>query len=408
MDSTQASSADTSAPRGRDRIVGLVQIGLIIVVIAVALGINVLLSRSASGPDRIAQGRSDVAVEVVRPAIQAAPILVEETGTVQVRAYVNLSPQVGGRVMEISDNLAAGGTFGAGDILFRIDPSDYEFARDQAYANVLSAESALELELAEAETAEREWQLVNPDEEIPALVARIPQIRQARATLASAQAVLEDAETNLSRVDYSLPFDGRVVSTSVVEGQTLAANQSYGEVYRFSALEVVVPVSMETLALLEPAVGRAASIRIGRAGEVARGRVVRQEAELDAQTRFATLIVGFDDPHALLPGAFVEAGIVGGVAEEAMILPAVALGDGGRVWVVEQGLLAERFPEVISQDDTEVVVRAFDIADGIVATPIAAPTVGFPVSIVGSRDREIAEADNDAVATRRLEGGYGE
>ena len=249
-------------------------------------------------------------------------------------------------------------------------------------------DEALELEQAEAETAEREWSLVNPGEEIPALVARIPQIRQANAALASARAVLRDAETNLSRVDYSLPFEGRVVSTTVVEGQTLAANQSYGQVYRLSALEVVVPVSLETLALLEPAVGRAAGIRIGSRGEVVEGEVVRQEAELDAQTRFATLIVGFEDTHALLPGAFVAAEIGGGVVDRAMVLPSVALGSGGRVWIVDNGLLAERFPEVISQDDDEVVVRAFDAADGVVTTPLAAPTVGFPVSIVGAQNRE--------------------
>ena len=383
MDTTQTSSTDTSGHRWQDRLIGLGQIGLIVVVIAVAIGINLLLSRSASGPGFVAQGRPDVAVEIVRPTVGSAPIVIEETGTVQVRAYVNLSPQVGGRVVEVSDNLAAGGTFNAGDVLFRIDPADYEFAWQQARANVLSAESALELELAEAETAMREWELVNPGEEIPALVARTPQIQQARAALASAEALLRDAETNLSRVDYSLPFEGRVVATSVVEGQTLAANQSYGQVYRLSALEVSVPLSVESLALLEPAVGRTARISIGNAGQIVEGQVVRQEAELDAQTRFATLIIGFDNTHALLPGAFVAAEIAGGMAERTMVLPAVAIGNGDRVWVVNDGLLAERVLDVVSAGDDEVIVRAFDIADGVVTTPLSSPTVGFPVSIVG-------------------------
>lgn len=383
MDTRQESSPDTTNHRLRDRLIGFGQIGLIVAVIAVAIGINMLLSRSASGPGFVAQGRPDVAVEVIRPTVGVAPIVIEETGTVQVRAYVNLSPQVGGRVVEVSDNLAAGGTFNAGDVLFRIDPADYEFAYEQARANVLSAESALELELAEAETAVREWELVNPGEEVPALVARTPQIRQARAALTSAEALLRDAETNLRRVEYSLPFEGRVVATSVVEGQTLAANQSYGQVYRLSALEVAVPLSVESLALLEPAVGRAARISIGSIGQVVAGKVVRQEAELDAQTRFATLIIGFDDTHALLPGAFVAAEIAGGMAERTMALPAVAIGNGGKVWVVEDGLLAERVLDVVSESDDEVIVRVFDIADGVVTTPLASPTVGFPVSIVG-------------------------
>lgn len=394
MDTTPHASAQTDDRR--HRLVGLLQIGLIIGVILVALAVNMLLSRSASGPGRVAQGGRDIVVEVVVPEVRTEPIIVDETGTVQVRAYVNLSPQVGGRVIEVAPDLAAGGTFESGDVLFRIDPSDYAFARERARADVLSAESTLELELAEAETARREWELVNPGEEIPPLVARTPQIRQARAALASARAALEAAETDLRRVDYSLPFDGRVVSTSVAEGQTLAANQNYGQVYRLSALEIAVPVSIETLALLDPVVGRAARVKIGNASDTVRGEVIRQEAELDAQTRFATLIVGFDEAPRLLPGAFGEVEIDGGVVRDAVVVPPVAVGNGGRVWVVEQGVLQERRPTIIWQNDTEVVVRAFDVADGVVTTPLAAPAAGFPVRVVGRREREASGRTDDA------------
>lgn len=377
---------DDRPEEGKNSLVlGLIQIGLIVGVIVAALAVNMILSRNAGGPGRFAQGASDMAVEVVRPRAVQAPILVQETGTVQVRAYVNLSPQVGGRVREISPNLAAGGSFAAGETLFRIDPSDYRFAYEQARSNVETAQSALELEQAEAETARREWELVNPGEDIPALVARTPQIRQARAALASAESVLEAARTDLQRVDYSLPFEGRVVATSVAEGQTLAANQSYGQVYRLSALEVAVPVSAETLALLEPAAGRAATVRTGAAGQAFAGQVVRQEAELDAQTRFATLIVGFETAPPLLPGAFVDVTIDGGMAEDVMILPAASVGNGGRVWVVDGGVLALRDPAIVSQDDEEVMVRAFDTAEGVVVTPLASPAEDFPVTIVGER-----------------------
>lgn len=388
MDTTpDVSAEDNARRRRRSRLVGLVQIGLIVGVVVAALGINALLSRSASGPGRVAQQSRELAVETIVPEVHTQPILVEETGTVQVRAYVNLSPQVGGRVVEISPNLASGGTFEAGEVLFRIDSSDYEYAREQARSNVLSAESTLELELAEAETARREWELVNPGEEIPPLVARTPQIRQARAALASARAELEDAEIDLRRVDYSLPFAGRVVSTSVAEGQTLTANQNYGQVYRLSALEMAVPVSVETLELLDPVVGREARIRIGSASGPVSGEIIRQEAELDAQTRFATLIVGFDEPPRLLPGAFGDVEIDGGVVHDAMVLPPGALGNGGRVWVVEDGVLQERSPTMIMQNDTEVIVRAFDAAEGVVTTPLAAPSVGLAVRVLGGRER---------------------
>ena len=171
----------TSRTRRLGGATGVVQVVLVLAVLVAAILVNRLLVTQAQGPGQISAGDAIPVVAVMRPAPEPAQLTVTETATVQVRTTVSLAPQAGGRVARVSPNLASGGAFSAGEVLLEIDPTDADLSVRQARADLQTAMSALELETAEAETARREWSLVNPDEPIPALVAREPQLAQAQA-----------------------------------------------------------------------------------------------------------------------------------------------------------------------------------------------------------------------------------
>ena len=61
-------------------------------------------------------------------------------------------------------------------------------------------------------------------------------------------------------------------------------------------------------------------------------------------------------------------------------MPAASLTSRDQVWVVKDGRLEERRVEVLGTDDNVAVVRAFDIADGIVAIPPADVRAGLEVN----------------------------
>ena len=379
---------DTSTAKGgfRTAITGGVQLFLVIAVVLVGLGVNRALMNTRPDAPTFEPQTAFPAVAVIRPSATEETIRVAETGTVQTRANVALAPQVGGRVVAVSPNLAAGGAFAANEELFAIDPTDLQLSERQARADLETAESALLLEQAEAETARREWRLVNGDEPIPALVAREPQIAQAKANVSAARARLADVRTDLGRTRYALPFDGRVVSTTIEPGQTLAANQSYGQAYNVEALEVVVPLSEDMLDLLEPAIGRAARVRRNAKDEndPASAHVVRVSAELDAQTRLAGIVLAFDEPPSLLPGAFVQVMITGDVLKHVFRMPADAVAAGDVMWVVDDGALGVRTPRVIARQADAVIVEAFDFADGVVITLPPGAREGMPVTVIAA------------------------
>ena len=376
--------SDPAPHTGRGRrafLLGILQLGIVIGALVAAFFINRMLASQATIPQETVKGASVPLVDVIHPVAEPVRRTAEATGVVQSRTTVDLVPQVGGRVAFVAKDLAVGGAFRKGETLFRIDATDYRNAVARARADLLRAEADLKLEKAEGNVARREWDLVSPGQPIPSLVAREPQIVQAEAAVASAEANLADAETSLARVNYSLPFDGRVLATTIEEGQTVNAGQPYGEVYRTDRLEVAASLSVEELARIAPAVGRPAEVTPrDRPDEAPVAAVVaRQDAQLDPVTRLAGVILTFREETALLPGSFVTVRIEGEEVEDAMRLVPSAFGRDDKVWVVKDGQLQERDPKIRMRGPAEYVVDAFDAADGVVVTPLAAPAPGMPV-----------------------------
>jgi len=375
---------------------GILQIVLVVGVLGAGIAANQILSSTSTAP-QIRAGTSTVAsVDVVQPIMRDTQIRVNETGTVQVRNSIELSPQVSGRVVSVNPALASGGTFRAGETLFRLDDSDYRANIDRARADLVSRQADLQVEQTEAEIARNEWQLVRPNEPIPANVAREPQLARAEAAVRSAEAALADARLDLSRVTYSLPFDGRILSTTIEVGQNLSAGQSYGRAYDPSSVEISVAVNPAVLDGLSPAAGREAMVRTRQTALAQQmtayaAEVTREDAELDAQTRLARLILELKDDVELRPGDFVDVEISGPVVPNAHIFPEGALQENRTVWVVEAGVLAPRTPPLVSAEAGSIVALPFDSADGIVVTTLNDPQAGDPVLMAGQ-----AGADDEA------------
>jgi RND family efflux transporter MFP subunit len=369
----------------QDRRNGILQVAIVAGVLAAGLLVNFILSSGSTAPQVRSSGTNAVAVDLVQPEIRDTAIRILETGSVQVKSTIDLSPQVSGRVVTVSPNLASGGHFQAGEVLFSLDDADYQIAVNRSLAEVSAAEADLRVERAEAEVARREWAMVHPGEPIPPLVEREPQISRAKAAVQSAEAALTDANLDLSRVEFSLPFNGRVLSTTIKVGQNLVAGQSYGRAYESDDIEVSLPLNAAALEGLSPAIGREAIIRPNTRLPLKSASypavITRADAELDPMTRLARLTLAFTEPIPLLPGEFVEAEIIGPVVHNAYLVPERAVSDNRTVWVVESGKLARRQPIFVFAQEGLFIARPFDTAEGIVVSTLTNPVEGTQVEI---------------------------
>lgn len=370
----------TQAAR-KNPIIGVLQITVVVVVMAIAF----IYSREPdptnrdSAPEKpsFQSANSAPLVSVVRPVASSEQLWVTSTGSVAVRSYVTLSSQVSGKVIETSNALRNGGSFGPGETLVKLEQRDFTLALAQTQAEVTSAQASLQLSRAEASIDISSYQRLNPGKEVPALIAKEPQIAQAMSQVQGAIARRDIQQVNLERSVYSLPFAGRVVESSADEGQILNAGQSFGRVYALDAVEVAISLAPQELAKIAPAVNRMAIINAE--GVSFEGRIDRIAAERNPRTQFSQVFVKVDNSQSLTPGTFVTVKLRGPTIENTFILPESALQVGQIFWTVKNNSIVEIPANIIGRNNGQYVVEAFEYGDGIITGAVPGAQDGLKV-----------------------------
>ena len=362
------------------RFAGAIQIS----VIAIALIVTFVATRPPSEQTvRSAARAEDTSEEkrsvvVIKPTVTAHTPVIKASGSMEVQSYVTMSSEVGGRVIQVSEALRAGGQFKAGEVLLRIDPNDFRLRLEQAVADVASAEATLKLRIAESNAARENYALLHGGKRVPALVAREPQKSQAEAQLDSAIAREKIAALALSRTKFSLPFAGYVTESSASLGQLLAQGQTFGRAFADSAVEANVAITTEELAIISPVKGRSAKLITN--DQIYKASLDRASAELDSKTRFGRIFLRAKEK--VPPGTFVSVEIEGAPQENTISLPLTALKENDTAWIVSDGSLQQVKLDVVSAGSDVIIVKAFDFQDGIVQGDAPWARNGLAVSIL--------------------------
>lgn len=357
---------------------GLLQLVFVIGVVGSAVLLSTALRPES--PDRPSPPVSPgPAVSIVAPVPEAYQPVVRLNGVVEAGIVTDIIPQVSGRVVEVSPKFRPGSAIAAGELLFRIDPADYELSVETTLAEIEGARSDLALLEAEAAAEQQVWDQQFPDRQIPDLIARVPQIAAAKARIRSGEAARRTAELSLNRTVVRAPFDARVLDTQLGVGQVVGVNAAVGTMFSLDSVEIAVPVSGDELTLIGTAVGRDTKISTDGGNTTIDGTVIRIAAALDERTRLGTLYVAAENAAALTVGEFVAVDVQGKDMPRVFRVPSAALTSRDQLWVVEDGRLEQRQVEVLGSEGDATIVAAFDPAEGVVAIPPPNGRVGLPV-----------------------------
>lgn len=347
--------------------------------------------------------------------IKAIPVLTETArqenvtlnvkaqGEVLPRTKINIVPQVSGKISYMSSDFIEGGQFNKGDLLIRIEPTEYRLRVVQARANVAQAETSLAREKSEAENAKRDWEELGLGDSPSALTLREPQMAEAAARLASAQAQLEEAELQLSRTSLYAPFTGRVTARHVDQGEFVSVGTHLGEVYSTALMDVKIPMTNQDLARAGLTLGfiageEQASIPVTLSANVAgqfaswNGEIVRTNSGYDPKTRVLFAYVEVKDPFGagasngipLAPGLFVTANIQGETLPGTVVIPRAALRGKDQVYVaLSDGTLTIKPVEVASSNRDRAIIRAGLVAGAkVITSPIRGVAEGMKIDVV--------------------------
>jgi RND family efflux transporter MFP subunit len=370
-----------------------------ILIVALGVGVTMTLVKSRKAPQPQEKEHLGPLIEISELQMTAREVVVSGTGSVQARHEVSVTPQVRGRVVEISPQMVVGGVFSKDEQLFAIEDVDYQLAIDLARSNLAQAE--LELMRTEnlADVARQEWVTLNPDstEEPNPMVVYEPQLKSAMAVRDAAMANLKQAEINLQRTRILAPFNCYVRSEQIEIGQYLNAGSPVAAIAGTDQVEIVVPLPLDQLAWLDVptgAVGQKGSLaevelRSGGAVYEWQGYVSRALGEIDPHNRMARVVVTVDEPFSkeksgnpldqLLPGMFVEVNIQGVEIEDVFVIPRGVLRDHETIWTIDaDNKLRIRNVEIIRRERDEVLVRSgLNSGDRLVVTNLSAAAEGM-------------------------------
>lgn len=380
-----------------------------VLIIAAAVGGALLLTRAADEPERSEPRQTALLVDVVRPDASRDAFIVQAQGTVTPRNQAQLVSQVSGMIEWLSDEFVAGGVFEAGEVLARIDPSDYETALLAAEAELAAARATLADEQARSDAAREDFRRLYGNSREPGdLLLRLPQVARAKAAVQAQEAAVERARRDLERTRITLPFDGMVRERNVDLGQYVSTGTALGVAFSTDRAEVRLSLGASDLKFLDlppPGTQKRLDIPLKLAGSVAgRGAtwdatLVRTEGVVDSNTRLTWVVAEVVDPydlksdrHALpLPvGTFVEARIAGRDASGLAVLPTEAVHDGNRIYMADaEDRLEIRTVDVVRTTPREVYIDgALTAEDRVITTAIPAPIPGLKLNV-----RERAETE---------------
>ncbi len=330
-------------------------------------------------------------------------ISVKTQGTVVPRTESILVSQVTGEVTKISPAFASGGFFEKGEVLVKIDDKDYLLAITQTKLQVAQAELSLKIEEQEAEIAQKEWSKLNSGK-IPSLVAREPQLKEAKAALEAANASLKQTEINLERTNIKAPYSGRVRTKSVDIGQFVNPGMNLANIYAVDYAEVRLPIPDAELAFIDFPVdfrgmqnqttGPKVTLRAKFAGEdqIWVGYLTRIEGEIDARSRMVYAVARVEDPYGtgrldnkppLTVGMFVHAEIEGKLIQDVFVLPRSSIRNNGQVLIVDSNdKLRFRNVEYVKLDsDNAYISSGLEPGEKVCITNLVSVVDGMPVEI---------------------------
>lgn len=347
-------------------------------------------------------------VNVATVNMQAVTIPVSAQGNVKPRAETLMVSEVAGKVIEVSPRFNKGGFFNKGDLLLALDNNRYVAALKRAEASVAAARSTLASEKGRADVAYKEWQqrakAIKRSQEATDLYLRKPQLQEAEARLAAAQADLIQARSDLANTKILAPYDGLLADKQADIGQYISPGQSIAKLYAIDKAEVRVPIAEHMLAFLRPADAAAPVLLHGSGGQSTlqwQGKLLRTEGVFNERTRTMTAVISVDDPYGFLGnkthqqsplriGSFVSADIEGKTLQNIVPMPLGALKPGNKVWVVnDKDRLESRQVDVVYKTrSTAFVSGGLESGSRVSLTALSSYVSGLKVRILPAKDND--------------------
>jgi multidrug efflux system membrane fusion protein len=307
-------------------------------------------------------------VTVVQASAQDVPKYLDEIGKNGAYESVNVTPQVGGRIVE--RHFQDGENLRKGQLLFVIDPRPYKAQLDSAQATLAQTKAALELAKIQFS---RDQEIINTR-----AISRQDYdtkknaVDVGEAQVAAAEAAVETAKLNLEYCYIHSPIDGRAGARLVDVGNVVQANNgSLLSIQRLDPIYANFTITERDLPDVQKQMSHGelkALVRLPSEPESAAkvGKVEFLDNTVQNGSGTVNLRATLSNPDRhFWPGQFVDVKLVLATEKSAVLIPnqATQLSQQGTfVYVVKADETAELRPVKLGQRQGDDVVVAQGLA----------------------------------------------
>lgn len=309
-------------------------------------------------------------VPVVGVVKKTIPIYLEYAARTEAIRNVTLRAKASGYLQEqpVSD----GTDVKAGDLLYRIEASDYQAALDQAKAQIERDQASLEYlksSLNRGNKLADNGYLAKDDFD-----QRRSAVRQAEAALAISRSALRTAEINLKNTEIRAPFAGRLGRNQAPEGTlvTSAAGTPLNNLVQLSPIYITFNPGETELAEIQQAFANGTVetevIIPGSDSKPREGRLTFIDNAVERNTGTIAARATIENLDlSLLPGQYVRIRLHIRELPNALMVPQTALGSsqfGKYVYVVGKDNLVEQRVVALGPTDGDLVTLTTGIKEG--------------------------------------------
>ena len=382
------------------------------------------------------------AVKVVPAEVTSINPTLNAFGEIQSRKTLDLRMAASGQIQELSTNFVEGGSVKSGELLIRLDDSDYQTAVDLAENNLIDAknevmEAARNLsfskeELAAAEEQEKlrlraltrqkdlvergvgtaaalenaELSASGATQAVLSRKAAVDQAKnrgaQAETRLVRAELALKDAKRKLEDTKLFAEFSGLLSGVSLVKGGIVSANERLGQLIDPEVLEVSFKISTQQYTRLLNDNGELLKAPVSVAltnteqGLKADGVIIRDSASVAKGQTGRQVYAKLTKSVGFKPGDFVAVKVEEPTLNWVVKLPSTALDASNKVLLLGEGeRLEEAQVKLMRRQGNEVIVRSRDLSGKeIVAQRTPVLGAGIKVKAIRSgEENEVAEVE---------------
>ncbi len=304
-------------------------------------------------------------------------------GRAKATRELDISFRVDGRM--ISRPVKVGDTLKAGDLVAKLDPTDYEVGLQRANGDLEQAKATL-IEAQQNLNRQLNIQKEDPGAVAKAAIDRAQEARdRARAQVKAVEAVVANAKNQLERTTLTAPFDSTVVAKFAEAFEDVRAQQTIVRLVDKSQIEFVVNIPERDISIIPDVTNIKVRFDAFPGLEVpAEIKEIGTEASQTTRTFPVTLILDQPEGYAILPGMAGRATADAPTDPRGVVVPlsAVFTEEGGSqealqgqvgvspspaerptfVWIVDDKELTVSRRQVVPQ---EITARGMRLKEGL-------------------------------------------